>query len=107
MADDSVDQPNVGGAPLPGPPPMQLLYANVAGIRGGAFDCSLELGYAIPPGANEDPQPPQWLARVAMSWEHARALHVLLGNQLAQYEEQVGSLPDIEKLRVVTANDDG
>jgi len=78
---------------------MQLIYANVAGIRGGAFDCSLELGYAIPPGGGEEPQPPQWLARVAMSWEHARALHGLLGTQIAQYESQVGDLPNIELLK--------
>lgn len=85
---------------------MQLLYTNVAGIRGGAFDCSLELGYAIPPGGDEEPSVPQWLARVAMSWEHARALYNLLGDAIAKYEDQAGKLPDLERLRVVEANDD-
>jgi hypothetical protein len=84
----------------PGPPEMQLVYANTAGIRGGPFDASLEFGYVIPPGEGEDPRPPIWAVRVAMSWEHVRALHELLGAQLKKYEAQVGKLPDIEKLKV-------
>jgi Protein of unknown function (DUF3467) len=79
---------------------MQLVYANVAGIRGGAFDLALEFGHAIPPGANEDPQPPSWIVRVAMSWEHARALYGLLGENLEEYEKRVGQIPDIGQLRV-------
>jgi hypothetical protein len=43
--------------------------------------------------------PPNWIVRVAMSWEHARAFHGLLGQQLATFEEQVGTIPDIAKLR--------
>jgi hypothetical protein len=79
---------------------MQLVYANVAGIRGGAFDLGIEFGHAIPPGANEDPQPPLWIVRVAMSWEHAKALHGLLGDNLAEYEKRIGPIRDISQLRV-------
>jgi hypothetical protein len=91
--------PNQSGTPAPGPPPMQLVYANVMGMRGGAFDLSLEFGYAIPPGEGEEPQPPAWSTRVAMSWEHARALYTLLGENLKQYEDQVGAIPNIAVLR--------
>jgi len=78
---------------------MQLIYANAAGMRGGAFDASLEFGYVVPVGADEQQQPPIWLVRIALSWEHLRAVHALIGQQLEVYESQVGKLPDIEKLR--------
>jgi hypothetical protein len=104
MADDSETPQIETGSP--GPPVMQLVYANTAGIRGGPFDASLEFGYVIPPGEGEEPQVPMWSVRVAMSWEHLRALHLLLGQQLQKYEAQVGPLPDIEKLRIGEASDD-
>jgi len=78
---------------------MQLVYANTAGFRGGPFDVSFEFGYSIPPGEGESSMPPDWLVRVAMSWEHARAFHGLLGDQLAAYEDQVGTIPDLARLR--------
>jgi hypothetical protein len=76
---------------------MQMVYANVAGIRGGPFDVSLEFGYLVPQGSKEEAVPPAWLVRVGMSWEHLRALHQLIGDQLASYEEQVGSIREIER----------
>jgi hypothetical protein len=78
---------------------MAFVYANAVGMRGGAFDLSLEFGYSVPPGGGEDPQPPEWKVRVGMSWEHAQAMYELLGSQIARYEEQVGSIPDISKLK--------
>ena len=89
-----------------GPPDMQFIYANTAGIRGGAFDASLEFGYQIPLGGGEEPQPPIWAVRIGMSWEHLRALHTLIGGHLANYETEVGKLPDIEKLRIGGDDDD-
>ena len=79
---------------------MQLVYANAVVLRGGAFDLSLEFGYSVPPGEGEQPQPPDWLVRVAMSWEHALALSELLTDHIAQYQEKVGTIPDIQKLRI-------
>jgi len=84
----------------PGPPEMQLVYANAAGLRGGPFDLSLEFGYVIPKGEGEKDPTPTWLVRVAMSWEHADALHKLLGDQLKNYQRAVGPLADIDKLKV-------
>jgi len=85
---------------------MQLIYANTAGMRGGPFDMSLEFGYVVPKMENEDPVPPTWLVRVAMSYEHARAFHQLLGQQLDSYEDAVGELPRIDRLRVGGGDDD-
>jgi Protein of unknown function (DUF3467) len=98
--DDSAPMrsPKEDGSP-PQAPAMQLVYANAAGIRGGAFDCSIEFAYVIPPSEGEEPQPPLWQIRVAMSWEHARALQQLLEDQLQKYEGAVGELPRIENLR--------
>ncbi len=80
-------------------PPLPLIYANAIGLRGGPFDLSLDFGYVRPPAADEPFPATQWAARVAMSWEHARALHRVLGEQIANYESEVGEIPDIEKLR--------
>jgi hypothetical protein len=40
-----------------------------------------------------------------MSWEHLKAVHGMLGTQLAGYEKAAGKLPDPEQLRA-GANDD-
>jgi hypothetical protein len=86
-------------------PAMPFIYCNSAGIRGGAFDMSLEFSYVIPPGLHEAPAPPVSQIRIAMSWEHARALHQLLGEHLELYETHVGKLPAIENLKTGDAND--
>jgi hypothetical protein len=76
------------------------LYVNAVGIRGGPFDLTLDLGFAVPRGSpDERPEPPEWLARVSMSWEHAVGLIHLLEQSMKQYEEQVGPLPDLAKIR--------
>src|SRR4051794_39793729 len=97
--DPARPQPEVEtGAPQA--PAMPVVYANVAGIRGGAFDASLEFGYQVAPSENEAPPPPMWHIRVAMSWEHLMALQELIQNTLSQYEQAVGSLPDLDKLKI-------
>jgi hypothetical protein len=78
---------------------MDFVYANAVGARGGAFDISLEFGYVVPPGEGEAPPVPNWRVRVAMSWEHARAMLQLLEEQIQAYEDKVGPIPDIERLR--------
>jgi len=89
---------------LVGPAPdenVPRLYINNVGVRGGPFDVTLDLGQGYPPASpDEPPTPPQWLARVSMSWEHAIALRLLLDEAIKKYEDLVGRLPDLEKLKV-------
>jgi hypothetical protein len=73
---------------------LERIYTNYVAMRGGAFDLAIDFGYRI--GDDE----PELLTRVAMSWEHAAAVAALLTRQIAQYEEQMGSLPDIERARI-------
>jgi hypothetical protein len=83
--------------------PVPRLYVNAVGVRGGAFDLTLDLGFSVPPGTpDEPPQPPEWLARVSMSWEHAVGFMNLLEQAIKGYEEKVGQLPDLERIRGVT-----
>ncbi len=83
---------------------LPLFYANQAGLRPGPFDIALDFGYLAAGAEGEPPAGTQWIARVAMSWEHARALHDLLGEQIRNYEENVGPLPDISRLKVEDAD---
>lgn len=92
---------------LPMPPPggtVPVLYVNAVGVRGGAFDITLDLGYSVPPNPPADAETPpsvDWLARVTMSWEHATVLARVLAGAVEKYEEQIGQqLPDLESLRV-------
>ena len=80
---------------------LPKLYVNAVAIRGGAFDVTIDLGYTVPPDSpDKPPNAPEWLARVSMSWEHAAALQRFLERSIKLYEEQVGQLPDVEKIRV-------
>jgi hypothetical protein len=86
---------------IPAGADVPRLYVNAVVIRGGAFDVTLDLGYSVAPGTpDQPPEAPDWLARVSMSWEHAASLIRFLEGAIKQYEEQVGSLPDIEKVRM-------
>jgi hypothetical protein len=75
----------------------QQIYANYTGVGGGAFDMNLVFGYQ--PG--EPGAPPEMLVRVAMSWEHAQAIVKLMQEAVDKYQEQVGPLPDTEKIRQI------
>jgi hypothetical protein len=87
------------------PQATPLLYANVTAVRSGPFDVALDFGYLAVSVEGHAPNETQtqWGTRVAMSWEHARALHELLGEQIAKYEENVGPLPDIARLKTEEA----
>lgn len=99
MTDQAPIDPRSLGAPAGAP--IQRLYVNAIAVRGGSFDLTLDLGYGVAAESPDQiPNPPEWLARVSMSWEHALALTRLLDQAIKQYEEQVGPLPDVEKLRV-------
>jgi hypothetical protein len=98
MTDQHPIDPQIAAAPGADIP---RLYVNAIGIRGGAFDVTLDLGYSLPGDSPDQPPPaPEWLARVSMSWEHAASLIRLLSGSIKQYEDQVGPLPDVEKARV-------
>jgi hypothetical protein len=71
-----------------------LIYVNATRTLGGAFDLTLDLGY------QRGAEPPDWVVSVAMSWEHAQALAASLEDVLKRYQDQVGPLPDIQRLRV-------
>ncbi|MBK5219341.1 MAG: DUF3467 domain-containing protein [Thermoleophilia bacterium] len=65
----------------------QLVYANWARYIAGPFDLSLDFGY------NTEGGPPEkFPVRVAMSWEHAKLLHRLIGEAMDGYEEQAGAI---------------
>jgi Protein of unknown function (DUF3467) len=77
------------------------LYVNAIAIRGGAFDVTLDLGYSVPADSpDQAPNAPEWITRVSMSWEHAATFMRFLESAIKQYEDQVGQLPDVEKLKV-------
>lgn len=76
-------------------PDLKTVYANVAGVKGGPFDAALDFGYVISPDA-EGRMAPEWLIRVAMSWEHLIALHDLIGSQLANFNERADNKPSEE-----------
>jgi hypothetical protein len=89
---------------IPAEADVPRLYVNSVVIRGGAFDVTLDLGHSVSPALpGQPPEAPKWLARVSMSWEHAVTLTRFLENAIKQYEDQAGSLPDMEKIRMQQA----
>jgi hypothetical protein len=58
--------------------------------HGGAFDIAMDFGYR----ATSD-QDPIYDVRVTMSWEHLKLMLGVLQGQIAQYEEQVGTIPNL------------
>lgn len=75
---------------------LETVYANVAGVKGGPFDAALDFGYVIAPNADGD-MAPDWIVRVAMSWEHLSALHQLIGSQLEKVHPAVDNGPSEEQ----------
>jgi hypothetical protein len=97
MTDQNPKQPEITLAATDVP----RLYVNAVAVRGGSFDVSLDLGFAVPGDSPDQPAPaPEWLARMTMSWEHAASLMRILEGAIKQYEDQVGPLPDVEKAQV-------
>lgn len=55
------------------------------------FDLAIDFGY------HDEPGPPgAFPVRVAMSWEHAKALADLLAKNIKAYEDEVGQVRDFE-----------
>ena len=69
------------------PEDTQLVYANWVRMVATAYDLSMDFGY------NHEQGPPErFPIRVAMSWEHAKALADLLQTNIAAYEAEIGTI---------------
>lgn len=74
-------------------------YANWFGTQTTLYDVTLRFGFSdhVYPAARPDappdapPESPEieWLANVTLSWEEAVQVHDILGQRIAQYEDQV------------------
>jgi hypothetical protein len=73
----------------------QRFYANAIAAHPGVFDLVLDFGFLL----GDERGDAEYQARVAMSWEHAAALTKILQGLIAQYEDQLGALPNVEKAR--------
>jgi len=91
MATDPQEQGKEGKMP-------ERFYSNAVRAHAGAFDVVLDFNFELGDAA----EPPEPGVRVAMSWEHAAALVRIMGELIEKYQEQVGPLPDLEKVRVTT-----
>lgn len=76
-------------APHEHEPTDATIYVNWVRIGMAPYDLKLDLGFR----ANDDP-PAEFPVRAVMSWEHAKELHVLLGDAIDEYEQEVGEIRD-------------
>ena len=68
-----------------------VVYANWARTEATPFDLAVDLGYRTAPGP-----PSHYPVRVIMSWEQAVSLRDLLDHVIAEYQEEVGPIRDLE-----------
>ena len=71
------------------------VHANAMAAHGGPFDLTLDFAYRAKPDDEPDLQ-----VRVTMSWEHAAVMVKALHGMVDNYEEQVGKIPDLERVKV-------
>jgi len=78
------------------PPPWTgespRFYTNALAITGGAFDVMLIFGMQEPTVGTGN-QSIEEVARVSMSWGHAKAIIPLLAKMVADYESKYGEVP--------------
>lgn len=85
-------QESVEAAPWEGPAPS--FYANVVNIAGGPFDLVLVFGKQDLTARKPDGQAMiEEVARVGMSWAHAKSMIPLLARLVAAYEQEQGEIP--------------
>jgi hypothetical protein len=65
------------------------VYANVVTFHGSPFDVAMDFG------ARVDTEEPDFEVRVTMSWPHAKLMLAVLQDQVRNYEEKVGAIPDL------------
>lgn len=68
--------------------------------QGGPFDITLLFGYRADPEEEPDVQ-----VALTMSWEHLKVAAAALQGLVAQYEKEVGAIPDLGQLRRDDADD--
>jgi hypothetical protein len=82
------------------PSGVQLIYVNWVGAQPGPFDLSIDVGYQGPPG------PPQPIARMVMTWEHAKLLRDVMDALIEQREKNTGEIGLPEGVALVKPTDD-
>jgi hypothetical protein len=75
---------------LPDPP---RYYANQVQPVSSRFDLTLKFGRLALAGEGRE-----WLVGVTMAWEEAKILESILAQTLAQYEQLVGGIRDVENV---------
>lgn len=85
MSEEQTTQPEwTGDAPR--------FYTNALAINGGPFDVMLIFGMQQANVGGGD-QPLEEVARVSMSWGHAKSIIPLLAKMVADYESKYGEVP--------------
>jgi uncharacterized protein DUF3467 len=80
--------------------PIPVVYFNAVTAHATAYEMALDLGLRTGDGA------PEVAVRAVTTWEHAKSVRALLDRMIARYEEQVGSIRDIEPQTKEEAQDD-
>jgi hypothetical protein len=73
-------------------------YANLISLLTGTRDLAVDFGYVI------GDEPPDWGARIVMSWEEAHVLQRYLNAAIQQYVDREGPVRDVERLDTGQAN---
>lgn len=78
-------------APREQEPTEGLIYVNWVRYISSPYDLSLDVGYRSEPGP-----PDEFPVRLVMTWEQAKILRLLLEDAVDDFEENVGSIREIE-----------
>lgn len=70
-----------------------VAYANVMEVTGGAFDIVFDFGFKPPESSKRQSPDYDVVARVAMSWSHAKSMLPILARLISAYEQDQGTIP--------------
>lgn len=70
-----------------------MAYANVMEVTGGAFDVIFDFGFKPPESSKRQSPDYEIVARVAMSWSHAKSMLPILASLISTYEADQGTIP--------------
>ena len=73
--------------------PGKQVYANVVEFTVSPYDMVIDFGFKPPEQQRRGGTDHEVVARVAMSLGHAKSMLPLLANMIAQYEQNVGTIP--------------
>lgn len=74
--------------------PAPRFHTNAMSAQGGPFDITLLFGYRLDPE-----EEPEVQVALTMSWEHLKVAADALQGLVAQYEREVGKIPDLGLLK--------